>query len=143
MASVPPNSMNDTSPVMVPPLAVARGADAARCASHGSPGTRSRQRGCVWTWRRRERGVPRLPVDRRYSGRMSSPWWRRLPSDVALAASALVPWAVVLFQGLVIAPITYVDSSLLAAYDEIAPAWGTVGSLPITLVLGLIAGSFA
>ena len=87
--------------------------------------------------------MPRLPVDRRYSGRMSSPWWRRLPSDVALAASALVPWAVVLFQGLVIAPITYVDSSLLAAYDEIAPAWGTVGSLPITLVLGLIAGSFA
>ncbi|PWC05126.1 hypothetical protein DCE94_02130 [Agromyces badenianii] len=64
-------------------------------------------------------------------------------SDVALALSALLPWTAMLFYGLVIRPLELVSPSLFDAYNEIAPAWGTVASLPISLLLGLIAASFA
>lgn len=70
-------------------------------------------------------------------------WYGRVFSDLALALPALAAWATVLWDGLIMRPLDIIDSDLVVAYDRIAPAWGHGAVLAGSVVLGVVAGSYA
>ncbi len=70
-------------------------------------------------------------------------WHRRLSSDLALWVPALAAWLVVLWDGLIVRPLSIIDSDLVVAYEKIAPSWGQGAVLAVCVVLGLVSGSYA